>query len=46
MRKDYVAQLNTAKSGTKRFSIAMTSPTVLVLIVMTIYPLLFTKRLV
>ncbi len=42
MRKDYVAKLNTAKSGTKRFSVAMTSPTVLVLIVMTIYPLLFT----
>ena len=42
MRNQKIEKLNTTRSSTKRFSIGMTSPTIIVLMVMTIYPLLFT----
>jgi multiple sugar transport system permease protein len=42
MKKDKVTKLNTAQSAAKRFGLGMTSPTVIVLLVMTAYPLLFT----
>lgn len=42
MRKNKVTKLNTAQNAAKRFGLGMTSPTVIVLLVMTAYPLLFT----
>lgn len=42
MRKEKVTKLNTAQNAAKRFGLGMTSPTVIVLLVMTAYPLLFT----
>lgn len=42
MKNTNLEKLNSAQSQTKRFGITMISPTVLVLLVMTAYPLIFT----
>ena len=42
MRKEKIQKLNTAQSAAKRFGLGMTTPTVIVLLIMTAYPLLFT----
>ena len=42
MKKEKITKLNTAQGAAKRFGLGMTSPTVIVLLIMTAYPLLFT----
>lgn len=42
MRKNSLEKLNTAQGASKRFGMAMTTPTLVVLLIMTAYPLIFT----
>ena len=42
MKRNEIAKLNSAQSATNRFGIGMLTPTLIVLLVMTAYPLIFT----
>lgn len=42
MRKNEITKLNSAQSVTRRFGMAMITPTLVVLLIMTAYPLIFT----
>ena len=42
MKRNEIAKLNSAQAGTNRFGIGMLTPTLIVLLVMTAYPLIFT----
>jgi len=42
MKRNEIAKLNSAQAATNRFGIGMLTPTLIVLLVMTAYPLLFT----
>ena len=42
MRKNATARLRSADSQTKRFGVEMLTPTMIILIIMTAYPLIFT----
>ena len=42
MKRNEIAQLNSAQAATNRFGIGMLTPTLIVLLVMTAYPLIFT----
>ena len=42
MKRNEIAKLNSAQAATNRFGIGMLTPTLLVLLVMTAYPLIFT----
>ena len=42
MKRNEIAKLNSAQAATNRFGIAMLTPTLIVLLVMTAYPLIFT----
>lgn len=42
MKKNQLVKARTAEGAAKRFGLGMISPTMLVLLVMTAYPLLFT----
>ena len=42
MKRNEIAKLNSAKAATNRFGIGMLTPTLIVLLVMTDYPLIFT----
>ena len=42
MKRNEIAKLNSAQAATNRFGIGMLTPTLIVLLVMTAYPLIFT----
>ena len=42
MKRNEIAKLNSAQATTNRFGIGMLTPTLIVLLVMTAYPLIFT----
>ena len=42
MKRNEIAKLNSAQAATNRFGIGMLTPTLIVLLVMTVYPLIFT----
>ena len=42
MRKNEISKLNSSYTATRRFGVSMITPTLVVLLIMTAYPLLFT----
>ena len=42
MKRNEIRKLNSAQAATTRFGIGMLTPTMIVLLVMTAYPLIFT----